>query len=146
MTTAKGADSHIVPLELKLHRRSRELSVRFADGATFRIPCELLRIYSPSAEVRGHAPEQRKLVTGKKYVNVESLDRIGNYAVRIVFDDGHDTGIYSWQYLRELGEQQAQLWEQYAADLKIANASRLPSIPLTQAVGQWQPRDDEQPP
>lgn len=113
----------------------------FPNGLNLRIPYELLRIFSPSAEVRGHGPEERKLVTGKKYVNIESLDRIGNYAIRIVFDDGHDTGIYSWDYLRELGEQQAEYWQKYLTELKVANASRLPNIPLGVAVGQWQPKE-----
>ncbi|NJN53182.1 MAG: DUF971 domain-containing protein [Gammaproteobacteria bacterium] len=131
------------PTDIRLHRRSRELSVTFASGLTVRIPCELLRIFSPSAEVRGHGPDDRKLITGKKYVNVESIDRVGNYAIRIVFDDGHDTGIYSWDYLLDLGERQADYWQQYETELKVANASRLPSIPLARAVGQWQPSKDE---
>jgi len=92
------------PTELKLHRQSRELEVGFPDGARFMLPCELLRVFSPSAEVRGHGAGERKLMTGKKYVNIEQIDLVGNYAIRIAFDDGHDTGIYAWDYLRELGE------------------------------------------
>jgi DUF971 family protein len=123
------------PSEIRLHRRSRELALSYKDGVQLKIPLELLRVFSPSAEVRGHSAEERKLVTGKKYVNVDSIERVGNYAVKIVFDDGHDTGIYSWDYLRELGEQQAEYWRRYLDDLKISNASRLPAI----AIGQWRP-------
>ena len=123
------------PSEIRLHRRSRELALSYKDGTQLKIPLELLRVFSPSAEVRGHSAEERKLVTGKKYVNVDSIERVGNYAVKIVFDDGHDTGIYSWDYLREVGEQQAEYWRRYLDDLKISNASRLPAI----AVGQWRP-------
>jgi DUF971 family protein len=123
------------PNELKLHRHSRELEVAFPDGARFHLPCELLRVFSPSADVRGHAASERKLMTGKKYVNIEQIELVGNYAIRIVFDDGHDTGIYAWDYLRELGEQREQYWQRYTDELTAANASRLPSIPL----GHWQP-------
>ncbi len=123
------------PTELKLHRQSRELEVGFPDGTQFRLPCELLRVYSPSAEVRGHGTGERKLMTGKKYVNIEQIDLVGNYAIRIVFDDGHDTGIYAWEYLRELGEQRDSYWQRYLEDLKVANSSRLPNIP----IGHWQP-------
>ena len=123
------------PHEIRLHRRSRELALAYRDGTVLKIPCELLRVFSPSAEVRGHSAEERKLVTGKKYVNIDSIERVGNYAVKIAFDDGHDTGLYSWEYLRELGEQQADYWRRYLDELKISNASRLPAI----AVGQWRP-------
>jgi DUF971 family protein len=124
-----------VPTEIRLHRRSRELGLVYADGRSVRIPCELLRVFSPSAEVRGHSADERKLITGKKYVNVESIERVGNYAIKIVFDDGHDTGIYSWDYLEELGTQQETYWQRYLDELKIANSSRLPQI----SIGQWRP-------
>jgi len=124
-----------VPTEIRLHRRSRELGLVYADGRSVRIPCELLRVFSPSAEVRGHSADERKLVTGKKYVNVESIERVGNYAIKIVFDDGHDTGIYSWDYLEELGTQQETYWQRYLDEIKIANSSRLPQI----SIGQWRP-------
>jgi len=127
------------PNELKLHRQSRELEVAFDDGARFRLPCELLRVFSPSAEVRGHGGAERRLMTGKKYVNIEQIELVGNYAIRIVFDDGHDTGIYAWNYLRELGEQREAYWQRYMNELTAANASRLPSIPL----GHWQPGDSD---
>jgi DUF971 family protein len=123
------------PTELKLHRQSRELEVAFPDGAHYHLACELLRVFSPSAEVRGHGPSERRLMTGKKYVNIEQIELVGNYAIRIVFDDGHDTGIYAWDYLRELGEQRESFWQRYMDELKVANASRLPAIP----VGHWQP-------
>jgi DUF971 family protein len=123
------------PNELKLHRHSRELEVTFPDGARYRLPCELLRVYSPSAEVRGHGSGERRLISGKKYVNIEQIELVGNYAIRIVFDDGHETGIYGWDYLRELGEKRESYWQRYQNELTTVNASRLPSIPL----GHWQP-------
>ena len=107
----------------------------FPDGARFRLPCEFLRVYSPSAEVRGHGAGERKLMTGKNYVNIQQIDPVGNYAIRIVFDDGHDTGIYAWDYLHELGEQRDSYWQRYLEELKVANSSRLPNIP----IGHWQP-------
>jgi DUF971 family protein len=134
----RATSSNVVtrpPTELKLHRQSRELEVGFPDGSHFRLPCELLRVFSPSAEVRGHGAGERKLMTGKKYVNIEQIELVGNYAIRITFDDGHDTGIYAWDYLRELGEQREQYWHRYLDELKVANASRLPNIP----IGHWQP-------
>ena len=112
------------PSEVKLHRQSRELEVGFPDGARFRLPCELLRVYSPSAEVRGHGAGDRKLMTGKKYVNIQQIDLVGNYAIRIVFDDGHDTGIYAWDYLRELGEQAGEKMRAYEAALAEKGLSR----------------------
>ena len=136
--TCPATSSNVVtqaPSELKLHRQSRELEVGFADGTRFRLPCELLRVYSPSAEVRGHGAGERKLMTGKKYVNIEQIDLVGNYAIRIVFDDGHDTGIYAWDYLRDLGTNRDDYWHRYLEDLKVANSSRLPNVP----IGHWQP-------
>ena len=101
------------PTDLKLHRRSRELEVRFADGMNARLTAELLRVYSPSAEVKGHSAGEGILVTGKEAVNVAAIEPVGRYAVRIVFDDGHNTGLYSWAYLRELGEQYDKKWARY---------------------------------
>jgi DUF971 family protein len=123
------------PRKITYHRKSRELEVDFAD-ASVRIPAELLRVYSPSAEVRGHSSDERKLQTGKKYVAIERIDVVGNYAVRLVFDDGHDSGLYAWDLLRDLGEHAQRYWSEYLTELKQANASRLPAIP----VGQWNPR------
>lgn len=123
------------PKQIVYHKKSRTLEVRFDDAAV-QIPAELLRVYSPSAEVRGHGNGARKLETGKKYVAIRQVEAVGNYAVRLTFDDGHDSGIYAWEYLRDLGENQDSYWQSYLADLKAANASRLPAIP----VGQWNPK------
>ncbi len=112
------------PTDITLHGRSRVLEVGFSDGARFRIPFELMRVYSPSAEVQGHGPGQETLQTGKRDVELEALDPVGNYAVQPRFSDGHDTGIYSWDYLYFLGSQEARLWEEYEARLKAANAGR----------------------
>ena len=111
--------------ELRLHRvRADRLEVAFSDGARFRIPFELLRVYSPSAEVMGHGPGQEVLQTGKRAVEIRALDPVGSYAVQPVFSDGHATGIYSWEYLYELGENQETLWAQYLEKLGAAGASR----------------------
>jgi DUF971 family protein len=123
------------PREIRYERGRKVLCVAF-DGATYELPAELLRVYSPSAEVRGHSRDERKLQTGKKYVGISSIEAVGNYAIRIAFDDGHDSGIYAWDYLAELGRTQQSLWQAYLAELKEANASRLPTIP----VGQWTPK------
>jgi len=112
------------PTDITVHGQSRVLEVGFSDGARFRIPFELMRVYSPSAEVQGHGPGQETLQTGKRDVELEALDPVGNYAVQPRFSDGHDTGIYSWDYLYFLGSQEARLWEEYEARLKAANAGR----------------------
>src|SRR5438445_7901519 len=112
------------PTEIKLHQASRVLEVTFDDGKQFRLPCEYLRAFSPSAEVRGHGPGQEVLQTGKRAVGVKAIEPIGMYAVKFVFTDGHDTGIYSWEYLYELGEKQASNWKTYLARLERAGASR----------------------
>ena len=112
------------PESITLHGASRVLEVGFADGSVFRLPFELMRIYSPSAEVQGHGPGQEVLQTGKRNVDVVALEPIGNYAVKPVFSDGHDSGIYSWDYLYFLGSQQAQLWEDYERRLQQAGVDR----------------------
>jgi DUF971 family protein len=112
------------PESITLHGASRVLEVGFADGAVFRIPFELMRVYSPSAEVQGHGPGQEVLQTGKREVNVVSLAPVGNYGVQPVFSDGHDTGIFSWEYLYFLGSQQAQLWEDFERRLQEAGVDR----------------------
>ena len=112
------------PQTLTVHAQSRVLEVSFSDGASFRIPFELMRVYSPSAEVQGHGEGQEVLQTGKRHVNVQSLEPVGNYAVQPVFSDGHDTGIFSWDYLYHLGAQQADLWAQYEARLQAAGRDR----------------------
>jgi len=118
------------PTNITYRRKARELVVTFAD-AEFALPAEYLRVYSPSAEVRGHGPEERKLVAGKKHVAISDIEAVGNYAIRISFDDGHDTGLYAWEYLRELNDSFDAWWGEYLKELKLANASRLPSIPMT---------------
>ena len=113
-----------VPTDITLHQKSRVLQIRFSDGREFRLPYEYLRVYSPSAEVRGHGPGQEVLQTGKRDVEIRALEPVGSYAVQPVFSDGHATGIYSWAYLYELGANQAQWWSDYLAKLEEAGASR----------------------
>jgi DUF971 family protein len=101
--------------EIKLRQRSRVLEVSFADGSRFELPFEFLRVHSPSAEVQGHNPDQRVLVLGKQNVVVRAVEPVGQYAVKLSFDDGHDTGLYTWKYLYQLGAQREQLWSEYLA-------------------------------
>lgn len=117
------------PTDITVHGQSRVLEVAFSDGARFRIPFELMRVYSPSAEVQGHGPGQETLQTGKREVELEALDPVGNYAVQPRFSDGHDTGIYSWDYLYFLGSQEARLWQEYADKLQAAGAERDAPMP-----------------
>lgn len=112
-----------------MHARSRLLEVGFADGQTFHIPFELLRIYSPSAEVQGHGPGQEVLQTGKRNVGLDALDPVGNYAVQPRFSDGHDTGIFTWEYLYYLGAEQERLWQEYAQRLQAAGLDRDAPMP-----------------
>lgn len=112
------------PTDITLHRRSRELEVTFDDGLTRRLPCEYLRVFSPSAEVRGHGPGQEVLVFGKEHVNIQRIEPVGNYAVKLIFDDGHDTGIYSWDQLYELAAQYEENWQSYLARLEEAGVQR----------------------
>jgi DUF971 family protein len=122
-----GIDSSTpVPTEIKLHQASRLMELSFADGTNFRLPYEFLRVYSPSADVRGHGPGQETLQVGKREVTIAELEPVGHYAVRPKFSDGHDTGIYSWDYLYDLGERQDELWQRYLARLAAAGASRDP--------------------
>src|SRR5947207_5269514 len=113
-----------VPIEIKLHQKSRVMEICFSDGSSYRLPYEFLRVYSPSAEVRGHGPGQEVLQKGKRLVNVKAIEPIGVYAVKLVFTDGHDTGIYSWDYLYDLGMKQQDNWNRYLARLEQAGASR----------------------
>jgi len=117
------------PTALTVHQRSRVLEVSFDTGETFRIPFELMRVYSPSAEVQGHGPGQEVLQTGKREVDLVSLEPVGNYAVQPSFSDGHASGIFSWDYLYHLGTQQDQLWQQYEARLKQAGVERDAPMP-----------------
>nr|WP_315473643.1 DUF971 domain-containing protein [uncultured Rhodoferax sp.] len=112
------------PTDITVHGQSRVLEVAFSDGARFRIPFELMRVYSPSAEVQGHGPGQETLQTGKRDVALEALDPVGNYAVQPRFSDGHDTGIYSWDYLYFLGSQETRLWQDYQDRLAAAGVER----------------------
>ena len=112
------------PTEINLHAKSRVLEIAFDDGRTFRLPFEFLRVFSPSAEVKGHGPGQETLQVGKRDVTITSLDPIGYYAVQPTFSDGHTTGIFSWSYLYELGSTQDKLWQDYLARLDAAGASR----------------------
>ena len=112
------------PSGITLHQKSRVLEIAFDDGGIYRLPFEFLRVHSPSAEVRGHGPGQEVLQTGKREVEIRALEPVGSYAVQPVFSDGHDTGIYSWDYLRELGENQEALWAEYLGRLQAAGASR----------------------
>ena len=117
-------ESERVPTEIKLHQRSRAMEVTFADGQIFRLPYEFLRVYSPSAEVRGHGPGQEVLQTGKQAVEIVALEPVGSYAVQPAFSDGHSTGIFSWDYLYHLGQNQEKMWQEYLAKLEAAGASR----------------------
>ena len=117
------------PTEIKLHQKSRVLEITFADGATFRLPCEFLRVYSPSAEVRGHGPGQEVLQTGKKDVEISRIEPVGQYAVQLHFSDGHDTGIYSWDLLYDYGVRQDEMWQHYLKRMQEAGASRDPRKP-----------------
>jgi DUF971 family protein len=112
------------PTELRLDKDKRILTVSFDDGKSFTISAELLRVLSPSAEVQGHSPDQRVTVAGKRNIGIARLDPVGNYAVRIVFTDGHDTGLYVWEYLRQLGEEKEQRWQEYLKDLAAKRLSR----------------------
>ncbi|HXA72351.1 MAG TPA: DUF971 domain-containing protein [Stellaceae bacterium] len=112
------------PTEIRLKKAEKRLEIDFDDGTTVRLPAEYLRVESPSAEVQGHGPAQKQLVPGKAQVGIAGLEPVGNYAVRILFDDGHSTGIYSWSYLRTLGAEQETRWRNYLAALQSQGLSR----------------------
>jgi len=114
------------PTDIRLLKQSRVLEVTFDNGSAFRLPCEYLRVYSPSAEVQGHGPGQEVLQIGKEQVNISAIEPIGTYAVRLVFDDGHQTGIYSWALLYKLGARQEELWNDYLQRLEQAGYQRNP--------------------
>jgi DUF971 family protein len=120
------------PTSITVHQQSRVLEVGFDDGREFRIPFELMRVYSPSAEVQGHGPGQEVLQTGKREVGLNALEPVGNYAVQPTFSDGHDSGIFSWDYLYFLGTQQGELWQKYESRLAAAGMSR--DAPMTAAA------------
>jgi DUF971 family protein len=110
-----SASSEPLATQIRLRRTSRLLEVTFADGSRFELPFEYLRVHSPSAEVKGHGPGQEVLVLGKEHVGIAAIEPVGQYAVKLVFDDGHDTGLYTWKYLHELGREQRQNWARYLA-------------------------------
>ena len=112
------------PTDIKLHKKSKVLEITFDDGANFRMPCEYLRVYSPSAEVTGHGPGQEVLQLGKEDVNIDALEPVGHYALKLAFDDNHDTGLYSWDYLYELGANYQDKWAEYLERLKAAGHER----------------------
>ncbi len=121
-----ATDTEAWPSELRLHKDRKVLTVSFEGGERYDLPAEYLRVKSPSAEVQGHSAEERKTVPGKRNVEIIEVLPIGNYAVRLVFDDMHDTGIYGWTYLRELGRNQARYWQDYVDELASKNLSRDP--------------------
>ncbi len=112
------------PVEITLHQQSRSLEVAFDDGVRYQLPAEFLRVYSPSAEVRGHGPGQEVLQVGKKNVNLIEVEPVGSYALKLVFDDGHDSGLYTWEYLYELGKYQDAMWHDYLQKMEQSGASR----------------------
>lgn len=112
------------PIDIRLHQQSRVLEIAFDDGSSHRLPCEYLRVYSPSAEVRGHGPGQEVLQVGKEDVNIADIEPVGAYAVRLVFDDGHNTGLYSWEWLHHLATNYDSLWSQYLEKLARAGYAR----------------------
>ena len=126
--------SQPTPTDIRLHQKSHVLEVAFDDGSRFEFPCEFLRVFSPSAEVQGHGPGQERLQWGKKDVNITSVQPVGNYAVQLYFDDGHDTGIYSWDLLYRFGANQDQMWQDYLAQVEQAGVSREPVDPGAGAV------------
>jgi DUF971 family protein len=121
------------PTALTLHQQSRVLEIGFSDGAVFRLPYELLRVYSPSAEVRGHGPGQEVLQTGKRLVEITDIEPVGHYAVQPSFSDGHNTGLYTWEMLYDLGANQDACWQDYLARVSVAGVDR--DAPMPQAAG-----------
>ena len=131
-----GLEKHTpTPQDITVHGASRMLEVSFADGASFRIPFELMRVYSPSAEVQGHGPGQEVLQTGKRLVDLEGLEPIGNYAIKPTFSDGHDSGLFTWEYLYFLGSEQDQLWADYERRLQLAGTDRDAAMPEKGGAG-----------
>ena len=121
-----GFETRHWPVEIRLRKAEKRLEVAFDDGRSFSYPAELLRVESPSAEVQGHGASQKQVVAGRRHVGILELEPVGNYAIRIRFDDLHDSGIFSWQYLRELGETQDKVWSDYLASLEARGLSRDP--------------------
>ena len=124
MTPAPAPRPMPTPTEIRLRRQSRMLEVGFDDGSRFELPLEFLRVHSPSAEVKGHGPGQETLVLGKQDVGITGIEPVGQYAVRLVFDDGHDSGLYTWQYLHELSRDRDRLWARYLERVRAAAEAR----------------------
>lgn len=118
----------VTPTEIKLHQTSRKLEIAFSDGSRFNLPFEFLRVYSPSAEVRGHGPGQEVLQVGKREILINSAEPVGLYAINFEFSDGHNSGIYSWDYLRELGQNYEDMWAEYLRRMDAAGATRDPGL------------------
>lgn len=116
--------AQVRPTEIKLHQQSKILEIAYEDGARFELPCEYLRVYSPSAEVQGHGPGQEVLQIGKEDVSITAVEPVGHYGVKLVFDDGHDTGIYVWDFLYELGAHQSEKWQRYLDRMTAAGYQR----------------------
>ncbi len=128
------------PTLIRLHRKARVLEVAWADGTRFQLPCEYLRVFSPSAELRGHGLPEPMVIGGKREVNIARVEPVGRYAVRLVFDDGHDSGIYSWDILRELGDDQEANWSRYLERLEAHRMTRDSDVvKLSALVGTWTP-------
>ena len=121
-----------IPLSIQLHQQSHTLELAYSGDESYELGCELLRVYSPSAEVRGHGQGQEVLQTGKKNVSISEVKAVGNYALQLCFDDGHDTGLYSWDYLYELCQNRDTYWDQYLEQLHAAGASRDPDVQVVQ--------------
>jgi len=130
--TEDRGNQHHLPTEIRLHKQSRYLEISFADGARFRLPCEYLRVYSPSADVRGHTPDETKLQIGKEGINISDLRQVGNYAVKIFFDDGHSSGLYDWRYLYKLGRAWQPMWLDYLERLESAGHQRRAPDPFAE--------------
>ena len=122
--SASATAAAIEPIALTVHQQSRVLEVSFSDGQTFRLPFELMRVYSPSAEVQGHGPGQEVLQTGKRDVLITALQPVGHYAIQPTFSDGHDSGLFTWAYLHQLGREEARLWSEYLGRLQSAGLTR----------------------
>lgn len=114
------------PTDLRYSKETKQLTVTFDDGVVHALPAEYMRVHSPSAEVRGHDADERQIVPGRRHVGIMKIEPVGNYAVRLHFDDLHDTGLFTWAYLRELGDKHAEWWAQYLADLEVRGLSRDP--------------------
>ena len=129
----------MIPKEICLHQKSRILELTYSQDSIYELSCEFLRVYSPSAEVRGHSPDQAEIQVEKKNVRIASIEPQGNYAIRLLFDDGHDSGIYSWDYLYDLALNQDGYWQDYLARLDAAGGRRESDIIASSSVKQWQP-------